>query len=232
MLKDFRFPMEEKMLKNLFLVILAAAFAAGVGYANASDATVVVHTPKTAATNGKQMYTSYCASCHGIDGKGAGPTASWRPDRVCVPHRVTPNPHAAWMTQQARNLAIDGRLADVRFLLHDRDAKFCGPFDEVFATEGVRVIETPIRAPKANAFAERWVETLRRECLDHLLIIGRRHLESVLRIYVGHYNAARPHRGIGLDCPEGRPPLNTSTATGVRRCDLLGGLIHEYELAA
>src|SRR5664280_118360 len=145
---------------------------------------------------------------------------------------VTPNPHSAWMAQQARNLAIDGRLADVRFLLHDRDAKFCGPFDEVFATEGVRLIETPIRAPKANAFAERWVETLRRECLDHLLILGRRHLEVVLRTYVGHYNAARPHRGIGLDCPEGRPPLNTSTATGVRRRDLLGGLIHEYELAA
>ena len=119
---------------------------------------------------------------------------------------VTSNPHSAWITQRARNLAIDGRLADVRYLIHDRDAKFCGPFDEVFATEGARVIETPIRAPKANAFAERWVETLRRECLDHLLILGRRHLEVVLRTYVGHYNAARPHRGIGLDCPEGRRP--------------------------
>jgi transposase len=145
---------------------------------------------------------------------------------------VTPNPHCAWMTQQARNLAIDGRLADVRFLIHDRDAKFCGPFNEVFATEGVRVIDTPIRAPKANAFAERWVETLRRECLDHLLILGRRHLEEVLRTYVTHYNAARPHRGIGLDCPEGRRPLGTSPATTVRRRDLFGGLIHEYELAA
>ena len=68
--------------------------------------------------------------------------------------------------------------------------------------------------------------------LDHLLIFGRRPLEEVLRTDVSHYNAARPHRGIGLDCPEGRPPLNTSTATGVRRRDLLGGLIHEYELAA
>jgi transposase InsO family protein len=96
----------------------------------------------------------------------------------------------------------------------------------------VRVIETPIRAPKANAFAERWVETLRRECLDHLLILGRRHLEEVLRTYVTHYNAARPHRGIGLDCPEGRRPLGTSPATTVRRRDLFGGLIHEYELAA
>jgi putative transposase len=110
--------------------------------------------------------------------------------------------------------------------------KFCGPFDEVFSTEGARVIETPIRAPKANAFAERWVETLRRECRDHLLILGRRHLEVVLRTYVTHYNAARPHRGIGLECPDGRRPLGTPPATMVRRRDLLGGLIHEYELAA
>jgi len=144
----------------------------------------------------------------------------------------TLNAHSGSMTQQARNLAIDGRFADVRFLLHDRDAKFCGPFDEVFSTEGVRVIETPIRAPKANAFAERWVETLRRGCLDHLLILGHRHLEVVLQTYVGHYNAARPHRGIGLDCPDGRPSLSTPTATIVWRRDLLGGLIHEYELAA
>jgi putative transposase len=102
----------------------------------------------------------------------------------------------------------------------------------VFGTEGVRVLATPIRAPKANAFAERWVETLRRECLDHLLILGRRHLEVVLRTYVRHDNAARPHRGIGLDCPDGRRPLNTPAARVVRRRALLGGLIHEYELAA
>jgi hypothetical protein len=145
---------------------------------------------------------------------------------------VTPNRHAAWMTQQARNLAIDGRLAGVRFLLHDRDAKVCAPFGEVFGTEGVRVIETPIWVPKANAFAERWVETLRWECLDHLLILGRRHLEVVLRTYVTHYNAARSHRGIGLDCPDGRRPLGTPPTTAVRRRDLLGGLIHDYELAA
>jgi putative transposase len=94
---------------------------------------------------------------------------------------VTANPDCAWVTQQARNLAIDERLESTRFLIHDRDAKFCGPFDAIVCAEGVRVIETPLQAPKANAVAERWVRTVRDECLDHLLIVGRRHLEQVLR---------------------------------------------------
>jgi hypothetical protein len=116
---------------------------------------------------------------------------------------------------------------------YSNSPKFCGPFDEMFVREGVRVIETPIRAPRANPFAERWVERLRRECLDHLLILGRRHLEVVLRTFVGHCNAARPQRGVGLDCPEGKRAFGTSSATTtVRRRDLLSGLIHEYELAA
>jgi putative transposase len=94
---------------------------------------------------------------------------------------VTRNPDSAWVTQQARNLAVEERVRGVRFLIRDRDAKFSGPFDEVFRTEDVRIIKTPTRAPKANAFAERWVRTARRECLDHILILGRRHLERVLR---------------------------------------------------
>jgi transposase InsO family protein len=94
---------------------------------------------------------------------------------------VTAHPDSAWVTQQARNLAIDGRLASTRFLLRDRDAKYSGPFEEVFATEGVKIVRTPIRAPRANTFAERWVRTVRRECLDHVLILGRRHLEWTLR---------------------------------------------------
>jgi putative transposase len=90
---------------------------------------------------------------------------------------VTANPDCAWVTQQARNLAIDEQLEDMRFLIHDRDAKFCGPFDAIVRSEGVRVIETPFRAPRANAVAERWIRTVRSECLDHLLIVGRRHLD-------------------------------------------------------
>jgi hypothetical protein len=92
----------------------------------------------------------------------------------------------------------------VRFLLHDRDAKFSGPFDEVFRTDGVRVIRTPIRAPRANAFAERFVRTVRTECLDHVLIYGRGHLERVLHAYVRHYSEERPHRGLGLAIPAGK----------------------------
>ena len=90
---------------------------------------------------------------------------------------VTANPDCAWVTQQARNLAVEERLAAVRFLIHDRDAKFCGSFDTVIRSAGVGVIETPLRAPKANAVAERWVRSVRNECLDQILVFGRRHLE-------------------------------------------------------
>jgi transposase InsO family protein len=144
---------------------------------------------------------------------------------------VTRSPDSAWVTQQARNLAVGEGLRDIRFLIRDRDAKFSGPFDEVFRTEGVRVIRTPVWAPKANAFAERWVRTVRRECLDHLLILGRRHLERVLREYAIHYNRNRPHRGLALAAPE--PSLvETGHSGAVRRRDRLAGLIHEYHREA
>jgi transposase InsO family protein len=147
---------------------------------------------------------------------------------------VTAHPDSAWVTQQARNLAIDERLGDVRFLVRDRDAKFSGPFDEVLETEGIRVIRTPIRAPRANAFAERFVRTVRRECLDHVLIYGRRHLERVLQAYVAHYVEERPHRGLSLAVPAGSrtPQVRGTTRTPVERRDVLGGLIHEYRWAA
>jgi len=142
---------------------------------------------------------------------------------------VTAHPDSAWVTQQARNLTIDERLEGVRFLLRDRDTKFSGPFDEVFRTEGVGVIRTPIRAPRANAFAERFVRTVRRECLDHVLICGRRHLQWLLRTYVSHYTDERPHRGLHLMPPSGRPAVDCpDPAAHVRRRDVLGGLIHEY----
>ena len=147
---------------------------------------------------------------------------------------VTEHPDSAWVTQQARNLAIEERLSGVRFLVRDRDAKFTGPFDAVLRGEGVRVIRTPVRSPRANAFAERFVRTVRRECLDHVLIYDRRHLERVLGAYVAHYVDERPHRGLGLAVPAGIRPAQVqgATPTLVERRDVLGGLIHEYRRAA
>lgn len=145
---------------------------------------------------------------------------------------VTRNPDSAWVTQQARNLAMEGRLENVRFLIRDRDAKFSGPFDEVFRTEEVRVITTPIRAPRANAIAERWVRTVRQECLDHVLVFGRRHLERVLGDYASHYNGKRPHRALALTPPTASPETRVSPPSEVLRRDVLGGVIHEYHLPA
>jgi len=108
-------------------------------------------------------------------------------------------------------------------------AKFTASFDEVFRTEGAEVIRTPIRAPKANAYAERWVSTVRAECLDWVMVLGSRHLERVLRTYARHYNQHRPHRGLALDVPEPQEPSTPTRARDVRRRDVLGGLIHEYQ---
>jgi putative transposase len=154
---------------------------------------------------------------------------------------ITSNPDGRWVTQQARNLLMQLDDTGVRplFLVRDRDSKFTRDFDEVFRSEGIRVIKAPVRAPKARAHAERWVGSVRRECLDRILILGRRHLNHVLATYVAHFNEHRPHRALGQ-----RPPLNESPADDdqapadvidldrVRRRDLLGGTIHEYRLAA
>jgi putative transposase len=140
---------------------------------------------------------------------------------------VTRNPDSVWVAQQARNLAVGERLRDVRFVIRDRDSKFSGGFDEVCRTEGAKIIKTPVRAP--SAFAERWVRTVRRECLDHLLILGRGHLQRTLHEFQGHYNAARPHRGLHLACPSTLASSGSLPAVGgVRRRDRLAGLIHEY----
>jgi putative transposase len=123
------------------------------------------------------------------------------------------------------------RAAPIRFLLRDHDAKFARPFDEVFDAEGAKTLRTPIRAPKANAYAERWVATVRAECLDWMLVCGQRHLSRILQAYVGHYNQERPHRGLALALPEPREHDPTPTPTqprDVKRRDVLGGLIHEY----
>jgi transposase InsO family protein len=149
----------------------------------------------------------------------------------------TSRPSGTWVPQQARNLAIEraDHREPPRFLVHDRDAKFGAAFDEAFRTEGVNVIRTPVKAPNANAHAERWVRTVREECLDWLLIVHRRQLERVLRTYVDHYNCKRPHRALGLVAPHprGEPiPAGDPSPAHVRRTDRLGGLLHEYERAA
>ena len=148
---------------------------------------------------------------------------------------VTTNPNGPWVTQVARNVATDLEEAGrgFRFLIGDRDTRFTRSFDEVFTSIGVHTIRTPVRSPRANAYAERFVRTVRQDCLDHLLVVSRRQLESVLNEYVRHYNQARPHRGLQLAPPIPRslpcPPINKATIT---RRDILGGIIHEYERAA
>jgi transposase InsO family protein len=120
-------------------------------------------------------------------------------------------------------------LRGLRLLIRDRDSKDSGSFDEVFRTEGIRVIMTPIRARKANAFAERWVRTARRECLDRILVLGQLHLERVLQEFAAHYNAERPHRGLRLARPSPRTSSSSVSGGGaVRRRDRLSGLVDEY----
>ncbi len=155
--------------------------------------------------------------------------------RQVVAVGVTANPDAAWVTQQARNATMDlgDRQVAARFLLRDHDAKFTGAFDQVFHAEGAAVICMPIRAPRANADAERWVQTVRRECLDWTLVLGRRHLQRLLRVYVRHYNEQRPHRSLALAVPEaGERESSQVNPREVRRRDVLGGLIHEYHQVA
>jgi transposase InsO family protein len=148
---------------------------------------------------------------------------------------ITACPTGEWVAQQARNLLMDlGDHADgVKFLIRDRDAKFTAAFDAVFAAASTRIIKTPVRAPRANAIADRWVGSARRECLDRMLITGERHLRLVLDEYIDHYNASRPHRALQQKPPAGRahPPAEV---TGIRvlRRDRLGGLIHEYSQVA
>jgi putative transposase len=134
-------------------------------------------------------------------------------------------------------MALDDHDRHVRFLIHDRDTKFPRAFDALLASEKIKVIRTPVRAPNANAHMERWVGSVRRECLDRLLIVGRHQLEYVLRVYVRHYNRQRPHRALDLKPPDSRArsPVRAESkpqALQVRRSDLLGGVIHEYESAA
>ena len=143
---------------------------------------------------------------------------------------VTAHPDGAWVTQCARNLLMDlgDRAAQFRYLIRDRDSKFTAAFDAVFAAEAIEIVRTPIRAPRANAIAERWIGSLRRELLDRILIVNRTQLEHVLAVFVDHYNTHRPHRSLNQTPPGGRIAPQPPGAAVVHRRRRVGGLINEY----
>jgi transposase InsO family protein len=148
---------------------------------------------------------------------------------------ATRHPTGEWVTQQARNLMLElgEQATGFRFLVRDRDTKFTASFDTLFADAGIEVLRSPPRAPKANAYAERWVSTVRRECLDRMLIFSERHLAHVLFQYEQHYNTHRPHRALEQRTPINPAATEPSRDTGVlRRTQVLGGLINEYRRAA
>jgi len=149
----------------------------------------------------------------------------------------TVSPTGPWVTQQARQFGwtLQERPGSFRYLIRDRDSKFTRDFDAVFASEGIRIIKTPVRAPKANATAERFVRTVRAECLDWLLIVNRRHRARVLRVFADHYNSHRPHRSLDLKPPDPasrKLRVRHLPTSAVERRDRLGGLLHEYGAAA
>jgi len=148
----------------------------------------------------------------------------------------TSHPSGEWVVQQARQVtwALPERPESFRFLIRDRDQKFTRTFDDVFVSEGIEIVRTPFRAPQANGVAERFVRTVRQECLDWFLILNEAHLKRVLSDFMEHYNGHRPHRALSLKPPDGSRGRWSGTGgrAGVQRRDRLGGVVHEYFSAA
>jgi putative transposase len=145
---------------------------------------------------------------------------------------ITPHPTQSWVTQQARHLMWKTEKLTFTHLIRDNDGKYGASFDAVFRSEGIEIVRTPFRAPRANAYAERWVRSVREECLDQVIILDQRHLAYVLREYERYFNTARPHQGIGQALPDPPPVSSLSVSGTIQRHDILGGVIHDYFHAA
>ena len=141
---------------------------------------------------------------------------------------VTEHPNGHWVTQQARNtlLLLEDQKSDFVGLIRDNDSKFTDAFDTVFEDEDIHIICTPFRAPNANAFSERWIRSVRQECLDKILVLSEGHLWRVLKEYQTYYNTRRPHQSLEQQSPIERPEPETKGLIQKRK--ILGGIINDY----